>query len=192
MNTVFALDQSFSRTNTLKSRCQSSSLNTETKKFRKRSELPWPTGTGAARRVAFMLYRRHHVARPRSRRRPAPARRTRQLHLLPSRLHRAQRRATAVHHCRPSLRPRLAPASLQKRVAQFAQSLAVIPSTTSTVQSSQLSLGKHVFASSSTAAMSGLAGVGAPRGQLSSRPLPSLLSLALGPVNATEARRVTR
>ena len=35
MNTVFALDQSFSRTNTLKSRCQSSSLNTETKKFRK-------------------------------------------------------------------------------------------------------------------------------------------------------------
>ena len=35
MNTVFALDQSFSRTNTLKSHCQSSSLNTETKKIQK-------------------------------------------------------------------------------------------------------------------------------------------------------------
>ena len=170
MNTVFALDQSFSRTNTLKSRCQSSPLNTKTKKFRKRSELPWPTGAGAARCVALMLYRRHHVARPRSRRRPAPARRTRQLHLLPSRLHRAQRRATAVRHCRPSLRPRLAPASLQKCVAQFAQSLAVIPSTTSTVQSSQLSHGKRVFVVSSTAAMADLTGAGAPRGQPPSQP----------------------
>ena len=131
MNTIFTLDQSFSRTNTLKLRCQSSSLNTETKKFRKHSELPWPTGAGAARRVALMLCRCHHVAHPRSRRRPAPARRTRQLHLLPSRLHRAQRRATAVRHCRPSLRPRLAPTSLQKCVAQFTQSLAVISSTTS-------------------------------------------------------------
>ena len=165
MNTVFALDQSFSRTNTLKSRCHSSSLNTETKKFRKRSELPWPTGVGAARRVAFMLYRRYHIACPRSRRRPAPARRTRQLHLLPPRLHRAQRQATAVRHCRPSLRPRLAPASLQKRVAQFAQSLAVIPSTTSTVQSSQLSRGKRVFVISSTTAMADLAGAGTPRSQ---------------------------
>ena len=146
MNTVFALDQSFSRTNTLKSRYQSSSLNTKTKKFRKRSELPWPTGIGAARRVALMLCRRHHVARPRSRRRPAPARRTRQLHLLPSRLHRAQHRATAVRHCRPSLRPHLAHVPPQKCVAQFASSLAVIPSTTSTVQSSQSSLGKGEIA----------------------------------------------
>ena len=165
MNTVFALDQSFSRTNTLKSRCQSSSLNTETKKFRKRSKLPWPTGTGAARRVALMLCRRHHVACPCSRRRPAPARCTRQLHLPLSRLHRAQRRATAARHCWPSLRPRLAHASLQKRVAQFAQSLAVIPSTTSTVQSSQLSRGKRVFVVSSTTAMADLAGAGAPLGQ---------------------------
>ena len=165
MNTIFALDQSFSRTNTLKSRCQSSSLNTETKKFRKRSELPWPTGAGAARRVAFMLCRHHHVARPRSRRRPAPARRTHQLHLLPSRLHRAQRRAIAIRHCRPSLRPHLAHTSLQKRVAQFAQSLAMIPSTTSTVQLSQLSHGKRVFVVSSTTAMADLAGAGAPCGQ---------------------------
>ena len=112
-----------------------------------------------------MLGQSLHVARPRSRRRPAPARRTRQLHLLPSRLHRAQRQATAVRHCRPSLRPRLAPVSLQKRVAQFAQSLAVIPSTTSTVQSSQLSHGKRVFIVSSTAAMADLAGAGAPRRQ---------------------------
>ena len=115
--------------------------------------LPWPTGIGAARRMALMLCRRHHVACPCSRRRPAPARRTRLLHSLLLRLHRAQRRATAIHHCWPSLRPRLAHASLQKRVAQFAQSLAVIPSTTSTVQSSQLSLGKRVFVNSSTAAM---------------------------------------
>ena len=170
MNTVFALDQSFSHTNTLKSRCQSSSLNTETKKFRKRLELPWPTGAGAARRVALMLYRRHHVARPRSRRRPAPARRTHLLHSL-------------------LLRPHLAPASLQKRVAQFAQSLAVIPSTTSTVQSSQLSRGKRAFVVSSTAAMADLAGAGAPRGQLSLCPLPSLLSLALATACATDARR---
>ena len=165
MNTIFALDQSFSRTNTLKSRCQSSSLNTETKKFRKRSELPWPTGIGAAHHVALMLCRRHHVARPRSRRRPAPARRTRQLHLLPSHLHHAQRRATAVRHCRPSLCPHLAPASLQKRVAQFAQSLAMISSTTSISQSVRLSLGKREFIISSTAAMADLAGAGAPRGQ---------------------------
>ena len=138
-----------------------------------------------------MLCRRHHIARPRSRRRPEPARRTRQLHLLPSRLHRAQRRATAVRHCRPSLRPRLAPASLQKRVAQFAQSLAVIPSTTSTIQSSQLSRGKRVFIVSSTAAMADLIGAGAPRGQPFTATLPSLLSLALATVSAAKARRVT-
>ena len=90
------------------------------------------------------------------------------------------------------LRHRLAHAPLQKHVAQFAQSLAVISSTSSISQSVRLSLGKREFVSSSTAVMSGLAGVGAPRGQLSSRPLPSLLSLALGLVNATEARRVTR
>jgi len=90
MNTVFALDQSFSRTNTLKSRCQSSSLNTETKKFRKRSELPWPTGARAARHVAFMRCQCLHVARLSSRCNPVPARCARLLHLPFLRLHREQ------------------------------------------------------------------------------------------------------
>ena len=160
-------------------------MNTESQFSENGQSSPWPTGAGAARRMVRMLDRSLHVARPRSRRRPAPARRTRLLHLPLSHLHRAQRRAAAAPPLPTELHHRLAHASLQKRVAQFALSLTVIPSTTSTVQSSQLSLGKRVFVSSSTAAMAG-----PRRSWLSMRPtitatFPSFLLLALGAVNAT-------
>ena len=96
MYTVFAKDHWFSRADTMNTRCQSWSSNTESPFSEKRQRTSWPTGAGAAHRVAFMPGRSLHVARPRSRRGPVPARRTRQPHSLLSRLHRAQRRAAAA------------------------------------------------------------------------------------------------
>jgi len=107
------------------------------------------------------------------------------------RLHRAQRQAVVASPFPTERRRRLARSPLQKRTAQFVNSFAVIPFTTSTFQSVHWSLGKGVIAVSFTAAMAG-----PRRSWRSTRPtvtatFPSLLSLALGPVNATDARRVT-
>jgi len=100
-------------------------------------------------------------------------------------------RAAPSHSRPPLLRLRLACSPSQKRVAQLISSFAVIPSTTSTVQSSHSSQGKGVFAILPTAAMAG-----ARRSWCSTRPAvlaPShpVLCLALGHRNTTEARRVT-
>jgi len=107
------------------------------------------------------------------------------------RLHRAQRRAVAAPPVPTEHRRCFARSPLQKRAGHLAPSFAVISSTTSTFQSVHLSLGKGKIAISSTAAMAG------PRRSWRSTwptviaPLPSLLSHALGPVNATDARRLT-
>jgi len=133
----------------------------------------------------------HHVARPCSRRGPAPAERARRS-ISPSRLPRAQRR---VHSSRPPLptehRRRCARRPPRKRVAPSACSLAVVSSTFSTPPSVHSSLGKG----ESPVSFHRLRGCSHRRWR-SARPallapLPSLLCLVLGPVLATNARRVT-
>ena len=166
-------------------------MNTESQFSENGQSSPWPTGAGAARRMARMLGRSLHVARPSSRRRPAPARRTRLLHLPLSRLHRAQRRAAAASPFLTECHRRRACSPLQKRIAQFINSFAVISSTSSTILPGRLGFGKGVIAISSTAAMAG-----PRRSWCSTRPtvtatFPSLLSLALATMNATEAHKVT-
>jgi len=133
----------------------------------------------------------HHVARPRPRRGPVPARTHSPLHSLPSRLIRAQHRVRSRPPFPTEHRRHRARSSLQKRAGHLAASVAVISSTTSTFQPRRLRLGKGVIASSSTAAMAG------PRRSWRSTrpavlaPFHPLLCLALGHRNPTEARRVT-
>ena len=186
MNTVFALDQSFSRTNTLKSRCQSSSLNTETKKIQKtfratmadRCRSCSPRGVHALPtppRRASALQKKASACPTRS---PAPF-------TFPSSPPRAAASATAAME----LRHHLAHAPPQEHVAQFALSLTVFLSTSSTSPSCQFGLGKGQIAVSSTAAMAG-----PHRNWCSTQPtatvaFPSSLSHALAAACATDARR---
>ena len=146
MYTVFAKEHWISRVDTSNTRCQSSSSSTESPFSENVQRTSWPTGVGAARRVALMLGRSLHVARSTSRRRPMPARTHSPTPLLLSRLHRAQRRAAAAspfptkcHRCRARSPP-------QKRVAQLVSSFAVISSTSSTPPSVHLSLDKGEIA----------------------------------------------
>ena len=91
---------------------------------------------------------------------------------------------TEHRRCRSSL-------PLQKHAGHLARSLAVIPSATSTSQPGRLCLGKDEFVVSFHRRR------GCSRRRWRSArpallaPLPSLLCLELGPVNPTEARRVT-
>ena len=107
------------------------------------------------------------------------------------RLHRAQRQAAVAPPFLTEHRRRLVRSPLQKCVGHLAPSFTVIPSTTSTFQSVHLRHGKGVFAISSTAAMAGPRRSWRSTWPTATAAFPSPLSLALGPVNATEARRVT-
>ena len=146
MYTVFAKEHWISRVDTSNTRCQSSSSSTESPFLENVQRTSWPTGTGAARRVAFMLGRSLHITRLTSRRRPAPARTHSPAPLLLSRLHRAQHRAAAASLFPTECRHRRVRSPPRKRVAQLVSSFAVISSTSSTPPSVQLSLGKGEIA----------------------------------------------
>ena len=132
MYTVFAKEHWISRVDMSNTRCQSSSSSTESPFSENVQRTSWPTGTGAARRVAFMLGRSLHITRLTSRRRPAPARTHSPAPLLLSRLHRAQRRAAAASPFPTECRRRHARSPPRKRVARLVSCFAVISSTSST------------------------------------------------------------
>jgi len=146
MYTVFAIDQGFSRVDTLKCRWQSLSSSTESP-FSENGQCPsWPTGAGASRRVASMLGQGLHVACLSSRWKPrlGTLSASRHFPLSPS------PRAAPRHSSPPPLpaerRRHRASKPPRKRVAPSACSLAVTSSTSSTSQPGQSSLGKGVFA----------------------------------------------
>ena len=140
--------------------------------------------------MARRLCRRLHVARPRSRRRPTPARTRSTLHFPLSHSPRAAPCPQQAPPLPTARRRRRARSPPRKRVAQSVSSLAVVFSTLSTSPSGQSSLGKgesSVFFHHRH---------GCPRQSWRSTrlvvlaPLPSLLCLALGSRSAAVARRV--
>ena len=177
MYIVFATGHWFSRVDTRNTRCQSDQSMTESPFSENGQRARWLTSSGDARHVARRLCRRLHVARPRSRRGPAPARTRSPLHFPLSPSPRAAPCPQQLRHCRPRVaiivrarhRENKSPSPL---VASPWSSLPSPPH-----RRSNRVLVRTNASFSSTAAVAVLAGDGAPHGQLSSHPChPSSVS----------------